>query len=123
MKTEITIVEGMILVCDTLLWDGGWEFDRPTMMLAPVVRCYETGASHDQIVEDVMLDAVTEPTLKSQDFKQLWGWRGYKLPVLRRRFREALAGKRFPIAGYNARRQTVRIVLGQEGELAWEIVN
>lgn len=114
----IKITEGMVIECDTLEWDDGWEFDRPSMMLAPIVRCYEDGSHHERIVEDVMIDAVCNGELKSQDW--LWGWRGWKLPVLRRRFRESLAGKKFPRVGYRAKRTKVKVIRDKDGDLFWE---
>lgn len=116
------IKAGMILVCDTLSWDDGWEFDRPSMMLAPVLRCFETAKDHEQIVEDVLIDTVVEGELRSQSFEQTWGWRGYNLKTLQRAFREALAGKNFPKRGYVAKRETVRIVDDGEGGLTWETI-
>lgn len=117
---EIKIEEGMTLVCETLRWNDGWEFDCPSMMLSPVIRCFESGSHHENIVENVMIDAVIDGNLKSQDFEKAWGWRGYKLPALRRRFREALAGKRFPVANYHAEREVVKIIRDARGELTWE---
>lgn len=123
MKTEpIPLKEGMVFRCDTLRWNDGWEFDCPSMMLSPVIRCYETGAHHENIVENVMIDGVCDGVLKSEDFQRTWGWRGYNLSTLRRRFREALAGKKFPKVNYQAERSLIRIVLDKFGELAWEDV-
>jgi len=109
----------MTFVCKTLSWNDGWQFDCPSMMLEPVIRCFEDGSSHDRIVESVMIDAVVEGKMESEDFEKTWGWRGYKLPVLRRRFKEALAGKRFPWAQYHAEIETVTIVLDEHGDLSW----
>lgn len=122
-KSEIQIKQGMILVCETLTWNDGWEFECPSMMLSPVIRCFESGARHESIVESVLIDGVIDGILKSDDFEKQWGWRGYKLPVLRRRFREALAGKRFPQAHYFAERETVRIIRDERGLLTWESVS
>lgn len=123
-KPPIKIEEGMVFVCETLSWHDGWEFDHPSMMLSPVIRTFENGANHEQIVESVMIDAVVDGEMKSQDFEKSWGWRGYKLPVLRRRFREALAGKCFPKACYHAERSVVKIVPDTSfgGGLIWEDV-
>lgn len=121
MKIEV----GMIFACDTLAWNDGWEFDCPSMMLNPVIRMYENGKSHEHIVEDVLIDAICGGSLRGQDFVATWGWRGYKLPVLRRRFKEALAGKNFPKANYRAARTYVRIIQdpnGDETDMTWEDV-
>lgn len=117
---EIKIVEDMTLVCCTLRWDDRWEFDFPSILLSPVVRCFESGRQHDSIVEDVLIDAVTskDGILRGDDFEKVWGWRGYKLPVLRRRFNEAMRGKKFPVAGYHAEREIVKIIRLQNS-LTW----
>lgn len=120
MIKELEIKEGDILLCQTLEWTDGWEFDHPSMMLSPVIRCYENGSSHDYIVEDVLIDAVCVKKIKSEDFEKSWGWRGYKLTVLRRRFRESMMGKVFPVAGYHAREERVRIIKDERGDLTWE---
>lgn len=117
------IHEGQIIVCDTLSWDDEWEFDHPSMMLSPVIRCYESGRCHEGIVEDVLINAIVEGELRSESFEQSWGWRGYKLPILRRRFKESLAGKTFPKANYHAERRIVQIIKDQDGELTWKEVN
>lgn len=116
----VEVCEGMVFQCDTLRWDDGWAFEHPSMMLSPVIRCYESGQHHESIIEDVLIDGVIAGRLKSEDFNEAWGWRGYKLPVLRRRFRESLAGKNFPVAGYHAERTRVRIIKDEDGELTWE---
>lgn len=123
IPNSIEIKEGMTIVCDTLSWDDGWEFDHPSMLISPIVLCHETGKNHEQIVEDFLIDAVTAKSgkLAGDDF-EAWSWRGYKLPVLRRRFREALAGKNFPKAGYLATRETVKIIRDKRGELTWETI-
>lgn len=122
MKEPLKITEGMTLICDTLEWYDGWEFDHPSMMLSPVIRCFEDASNHEQIVEDVLIDAVCSKELKSQDFKETWDWRGYKLPVLKRRFKESLAGKKFPKAGYRAKREAIKIIKDEDGELTWETI-
>ncbi len=119
LNGPLKIVEGMTLVCDTLRWDAGWEFECPSMMLSPTIRCFENGHHHEEIVESVLISAMIDEQLVTEDFEKTWGWRGYKLPVLRRRFKEALAGKKFPIAGYVATRETVKIIRDKKGELTW----
>jgi len=124
MKNSIKIKEGDILICDTLSWDDGWEFEHPSMMISPIIRCYESGRNHEFIVEDVMIDAVTNKNkeLIGDNFEKSWGWRGYKLPVLRRRFRESLNGKEFPKSGYSAVREKVQIIKDKYGNLSWETI-
>ncbi|HEY1171009.1 MAG TPA: hypothetical protein VGH19_06520 [Verrucomicrobiae bacterium] len=114
------IKEGMELVCDTLRWDEGWEFDCPSMMISPVIRCFEDGRHHESIREEVLINGIVKGAIKDENFEETWGWRGFKLPVLKRRFREALAGKKFPKANYKAERVVVKIVKDDRGELIWE---
>jgi len=119
MSNRIAIKEGLVLECRTLTWDDGWEFECPCLMLAPVIRCWEQQMSHERMVESVMIDAVCQGWIKDENFQETWGWRGYKLPVLRRRFQEYMRGKRFPVAGYHAEVSTVMITKDKHGELTW----
>lgn len=124
MSNPIKIKEGDVITFDTLRWNDGWEFDCPSMILRPVIRCCEDGSHCEGMVEDVMMDAVCgNNILPTEDFETQWGWRRYNLNTLRRRFREALAGKRFPVAHYFAERMTVKVVKDDDGELTWETVS
>lgn len=116
------VQEGLVVFCDTLRWNDGWEFECPSMMLSPVIRCFETGAHHEQIVEDVLIDAIVGGEFVSQSFEQQWGWRGYNLRTLQRRFYEALKGKRFPRANYTATREKIIFIKDEEGELTWKTI-
>ena len=118
-KRVIELKEGMILQCDTLRWDDGWEFDCPSMMISPVIRCYEDGSCHENIVEDVLIDGVINEKIQDEDFDQTWNWRGYKLSTLKRRFQESLKGKFFPKANYRAERSRIKIVKEKGGTLSW----
>lgn len=125
MKNSMEVKEGAVFVCDTIAWDDGWEFDRPSMMLSPIIRCYESGnGGHERIVEDVMMDAILAKSavLIGQDFSAEWGWRGYNLQLIRRRFRESFAGKSFPVKGYWARRSVEKILRDDGGSLTWETI-
>lgn len=124
IKNEIKITEGAAFVCETLTWDDGWEFEHPSLLLSPIIRCFENGWDHEQIVESVMIEAVTSRSgkLVGDNFERNWGWRGYKLPVLRRRFKESLGGKHFPVADYRATREIVKIIRDRRGELTWETI-
>lgn len=124
MKNTIELTEGAEFVMQTLTWCDGWEFEHPSMMISPIISCFETGAGHERIVEHVMIDAVTSKTgkLSGDDFEKQWGWRGYKLPVLRRRWREAHKGKNFPVANYIAVEERVKIIRDDRGALTWETI-
>lgn len=123
MEGRVKIKAGDILVMETLAWDDGWEFDRPSMLLNPVIRCFESGKNHEQIVEDVLIDFVVEGEMRSESFEQTWGWRGYNLKNLRRVYKQAMAGKGFPERGYWAKRETVRIIEDKDGDLSWETIS
>lgn len=118
----LQISEGDALTFQVLEWfHEGWEFGRPILMLSPVIRI-EHDHSAESLIESVCLDAVCDgklPWIKECDRREI-EWRGWNLTTLRRRFREVLKGKRFPVAGYVATTETVRIVRGAHGHLAWD---
>jgi hypothetical protein len=103
---KIKLNDGLAVTFMTLRWDDGWDFDCPSMCLSPIIRCFEDGSSHDRIIGDICVDAVCSGFIKSRSFEG-WTWRGYRLPVLRRRFREALGGKNFPVAKYEAKQEVI----------------
>ncbi len=106
----LTVKPGDILTFDILTWQNeGYEFGRPCLMLSPVIR---EDSDHEpcHLVESVVMDAViTGKILKNNQQDQI-DWRGWNLKVKRRRFNEALAGKKFPVAGYQATRTVVKII-------------
>lgn len=118
MTDTLPIREGDTLTFDVLTWQHeGYEFGRPCLMLSPVIR--EDSDSHPEaLIESVLLDAVYDGKLTRNTEEQQIEWRQWNLTTLRRRFREALAGKRFPVAGYRATRQRVRITRDKDG-LTW----
>lgn len=118
----VEIRPGLILTFDTLTWNAGWEFDYPSALLRPVVRCYEDARGHERIIEDVCIGAVCDGRLESHNMEEQWGWRGYNLPYLKRVWKKAMAGKKFPVAGYTATRETVEFYIGDDGELTFDTV-
>jgi len=122
MERFIRIKEGLILNFKTLTWNDGWEFERPSLMLSPIIRCWERQMCHEQMVENVLIDAVVEGFLKDESFEETWGWRGYNLKYLQRKFRESLAGKSFPKVNYIAEQSSAEIIRDEDDELAWEIL-
>lgn len=115
----IEVREGDRLTFDVLTWQHeGYEFGRPCLMLAPVIR-ENSDADPDSLIEDTCIAAVIDGKLEKNNQQRQIEWRGWNLPQLRRRFNEALAGKKFPVAGYRATRQQVQIVKGNDGQLTW----
>ena len=120
MSDYITVKEGDILTFDVLTWQHeGYEFGRPCLMLSPVIR-ENSDSNPESLIEDVCLDvACGDGRLAVNNEQQQIDWRGWNLRYLRRCFNRALAGKRFPIAGYRATRRRVRIVRDKDG-LTWK---
>lgn len=120
MKEDLLdIREGDELTFDVLTWQHeGYEFGRPCLMLAPVIR-EDSDSDPESLIENICITAVVSGVLvKNTEVPQI-KWRGWNLRQLRRCFNEALNGKRFPIAGYKATRKRVRIVRDHRGLLSW----
>ncbi len=106
----LTVKLGDILTFDILTWQNeGYEFGRPCLMLSPVIR---EDSDHEpwNLVESVAMDAVIDGKILKNNQQDQIDWRGWNLKTKRRRFNEALAGKKFPVAGYRATRTVVKIV-------------
>lgn len=115
----IEVKEGDELTFDVLEWyHEGYEFGRPCLMLSPVIR--ENSDSHPEaMIEDAcMMASIDGRLLYNRERRQI-DWRGWNLKTLRRAFNQALAGKKFPKAGYTATRQKVKFVKNERGELEW----
>ena len=110
---------GDVLTFDVLEWyHEGYEFGRPCLMLAPVIR-ENSDSNPESLIEDALLDAVLDGHLRRNNEQQQIEWRGWNLGYLRRCFNAALHGKRTPKANYTATRKTVKIVRDKDGELTW----
>ena len=114
------IQEGDTLTFDVLEWfNEGYEFGRPCLILSPVIQ-ENSDSDPGSMIESACIDAVVDGKFELNREQQQIEWRGWNLTTKRRRFREALAGKKFPVAGYVATRQRVRFVLDEYGELTWK---
>lgn len=119
MSDHLEIKEGDELTFDVLTWQHeGYQFGRPCLMLSPVIR-ENSDSNPDSLIEDVLIDIVTSESIVKNNEQHQIEWRGWNLAQLRRRFNEALKGKRFPIAGYRATRKKVRITKDRDG-LTWK---
>lgn len=99
----------------------GWEFGRPALMLAPVIRI-EHDNSADYLIEKVCFDLVCNDKPLERIYEgdqQEIDWRGWNLSTLRRRFAQASRGVRFPVAGYTATTRTIQFHNDERGELSW----
>lgn len=106
----LTAKPGDILTFDILTWQNeGYEFGRPCLMLSPVIR---EDSDHEpwNLVESVAMDLVCDGRAVANNQQGQIEWRGWNLKTKRRRFSEALKGKRFPVAGYRATRTVIEIV-------------
>lgn len=119
----LDIKAGDELTFDVLQWDEGYEFGAPCLILSPVIR--ENSDSHPEaMVEDVCIEAVLDGQLLRNNQQQQIEWRQWNLKTLRRRFNEALAGKKFPKADYQATRKKVRFFWdAEEKRLNWENIS
>lgn len=120
MKTQLTfsVTAGDVVTVDVLEWiDPYWEFDNPTVVLAPIYREFETTHTEGAI-EDVLLDICCDETAPIF-IGGIDGPRRWNVATLKRRFREAIAGKEFPERNYRAQRVKVRIVR-EADYLTWE---
>jgi hypothetical protein len=116
----LEIKAGDVLTFDVLQWDEGYEFGAPCLILSPVIR--ENSDSHPEaMIESVCIDAVLDGELLLNNEQQQIEWRQWNLKTLRRRFNEALAGKKFSKLNYRATRQKVRFFWDdEEDRLNWE---
>lgn len=112
----LTVKPGDILTFDILTWQNeGYEFGRPCLMLSPVIR-ENSDASPWNLVESVAMDLTMDGKAVTNNQQDQIEWRGWNLKTKRRRFNEALAGKRFPVAGYHATRTVIEIVKSEKWE-------
>jgi hypothetical protein len=122
--TTAKVADGTVLVFDALQWDEpGWEFGSPSVVLAPVLRVWENGESLEQIMEDLCDEACVDGELHSEPVEEGLVNRRWKLTTLRQRFREAIAGREFPVKNYQAQRVTMRFYRDEHGELAFDEVS
>lgn len=102
---------GDLVTVDALEWiDPVWEFDNPTVVLRPVYREFET-AHLDDAIETVMLDLIADGDGEDEPKE----YRRWNLRTLKRRFSEAMRGKRFPVANYRVKRQSFAIFRDDDG--------
>lgn len=110
------VQEGTTIIFDLLSWREDWEFDHPSAMLRPFVRIWEDSRSFEGMVEDVCIDACLDGDLPEGDDDD----GGIVIiPTLKRRFREAMNGRRFPVKQYQATQVVVQFYRDSDGELAW----
>jgi len=117
----LKVQDGDLVVFDVLEWfHEGWEFGHPTLMLRPII-CIHHDNGAESLVETCCIDLACGDTLRYlfDCDKHEIEWRGWNMATLRRRFNQALRGKKFPIANYKAYRITALFYL-DKGELTWK---
>jgi hypothetical protein len=117
----LKVKDGDLVVFDVLEWfHEGWEFGHPTLMLRPVIQIdHDHGA--ETLIESTCISLVCGHTMNylCESDKHEIDWRGWNMVTLRRRFNQALRGKKFLIANYKAYRITALFYL-DKGELTWK---
>lgn len=114
-----TVKSGDKVTFDVLTWQHeGYEFGRPCLMLSPVIR-EDSDSDPESMIEDVCIDLCCSiPVQLNRETSQI-EWRRWNLKTLRRAFNQALAGKKFPVAGYCATRKVVQFSHNKNGEMIW----
>ena len=116
---HLIIQPGDELTFDVLTWrHEGYEFGAPCLMLSPII-CEDSDSNPASLIERACILACVDGKLRRNTEQQQIDWRGWNLKTLRRAFNQALAGKRFPVAGYQATRKKVRFVLDKNEGMTW----
>ena len=122
MSERIAVASGTEITIDVLVWQEGWDFDHPTVVLRPVLRYSPNGDDAEQMIEDMCEEAAVNGYLES-DYDEGNGLvdRCFPLALLKRRFADALRGVEFPVKGYEATRVRMRFTPdpSDPGELMW----
>lgn len=116
------IEDGTVLIVEGLVWrESHWEFDHPTILLSPILRYSPSGKSIEGMVEDLVIDACVDGVLESHDYSKEFDWRGWNLNTLKKNYRLALKGKKFPEKCYQAEKWQIKFYQNADNELDCEI--
>lgn len=118
-RKRVSPTAGDFLMVDVLRFDDGWEFDCPTVILAPIVVVYEDGRSCASAVEDFAIDVSVSGYATS-----CRNLRKYPVSGWRARFDDMLSGKRGPRGSkwFQAERHRVSFYMDSYGLLAFDSV-
>jgi hypothetical protein len=94
------IKSGHVVEFNVLLWhEPQWEFDHPTVILAPVVAYSPNGKSAEKMIEDICIDLCVEADLENgkdiedEDVSVEFNWRGWDVKRMNKVFANRMAGK------------------------------
>lgn len=95
--------------------EPSWQFEKPTVLLAPVIRYTTNYDGADGLIENTAIDlclayedtGYIEKNLSSFDQDE-FNWRGWTLENLKRRAREQLAGKESIRKNYTVKVEYIR---------------
>lgn len=113
MKTEVEFKIGDIVKFKVLEWSHeGWEFGSPVVMLSPVIRSSHDAGSADTMIEEEIINivAVDNGSSEYNNAEDELEFRGWRLKYLNKCFNEAMKGKKFPKAHYEATEYTAEVV-------------
>ena len=105
----IELKDGTEIVVKILEWyEESWEFDRPTLVLFPVIRYSPNGKSVEYMAEDLGINLCVEGKAENHDYTSELEWRGWKLDYLNKVYSQVRKGKKFPKKRYKATEYRLR---------------
>lgn len=119
----MNIENGTVIIVDALRWNDGWEFDCPGLILSPVIKYYDNGASLDSMIEDLCIDASANKSMVDEDIKHEFEWRGWNLQYFKKVFKDSLHGKKYPKRDYQTLRQKVKFFIDEHDELNFMFID
>ncbi len=88
------IKDGDVVEFTAISWDEPqWDFDYPTVVIAPCFRYSSNGESCEGMIENLAIEASCDIELKNEDTVKEFEWRGWKIDRLKRVISERLKGK------------------------------
>ncbi len=103
------IEHGTSITVKILEWhEEHWEFDRPIVILSPVIRYSPNGESAEYMAEDLGIDACLDGEIKDHDYTKEFEWRGWNIKYLNKVYNQCRKGKKFPNKQYKATEYLLR---------------
>ncbi len=98
------IKNGDVVEFNVLLWhEPQWDFDHPTVVLAPVVAYSPNGKSAENMIEDICIDLCVEVDLEAdgekskeitdEDVATEFTWRRWDIKRMKKVFANRMVGK------------------------------
>lgn len=118
------IKEGDVIEVLAISWiEPQWEFDFPSVILQPIIKYSCDGEECDTLIENLGINIMCGEDIESEDVKDEFDWRGWKLSTLKRVAKERLEGK--PTWKTKIRqvlKQKLEFYLDKDGELDYKII-